>query len=129
MSINVVGFHHFSLMTRDIERAAAFYEGVLGLERKERPNFASRGLWYAVGKDELHLIESTNVPPFHEGHPAIEVADIRQAVAVCRERGVTVREDVFVRTHDNSLSAFILDPDENMLELTQHNETHSVVSL
>jgi glyoxylase I family protein len=120
MPATVLGFHHFSLLTRDIERAAAFYEGVLGLQRKPRPNFSSTGIWYEVGGQELHLIQSPDVAAFHEGHPAFEVADIKEAVAACREGGATVREDVFVRTHDNSLSAFILDPDDNMLELTQH---------
>lgn len=117
----VLGFHHFTLLTRDIERAAAFYEGVLGLTRKTRPNFGIPGIWYDVAGQELHLVETPDVPPLNEGHPAFEVADIRATVAACREAvGAKVRDDVFVRPHDNSLSAFILDPDGNLLELCSH---------
>ncbi len=58
----VTGFHHYTLLVRDLDRAAAFYEGVLGMVRKARPNFSSRGIWYAIGPMELHLIETKQVP-------------------------------------------------------------------
>lgn len=120
MSVTVLGFHHLTLLTRDLDRAAAFYDGVLGLTRKIRPNFASRGIWYDVAGLELHLIETPEVPSRSEAHPALEVADIRAAVAACVAAGATVQQDTFVRTHDDSLSAFIRDPDDNLLEFTQH---------
>jgi catechol 2,3-dioxygenase-like lactoylglutathione lyase family enzyme len=49
LSVTVLGFHHITLLTRDIERGAAFYDGVLGQRRKERPNFSARDIWYEVG--------------------------------------------------------------------------------
>ena len=125
MSVRVLGFHHFTLLTRDIEEAPAFYEGVLGLVRKQRPPFKSRGIWYDVNGLELHLIETPGVPACHEGHPALEVADIRAAVAACREAGATVQQDVFVRKHDDSLSALVRDPDGNLIEFTQHHRFDS----
>lgn len=119
-SVTVLGFHHFSLLTRDLDKAAVFYDEVLGLKRKPRPNFSSRGIWYDVAGQELHLIESPVVPDCHEGHPALEVADIRAAVAACLVGGATVQQDTFTRSHDDSLSAFVRDPDGNLLEFTQH---------
>ncbi len=125
MPVRVLGFHHFTLLTRDIDSAAAFYEGVLGLARKQRPGFKSRGIWYDVGGLELHLIETPNVPARHEGHPALEVADIRAAVAACREAGAPVQQDTFVRNHDGSLSALVRDPDGNLIELCSHTHSES----
>lgn len=121
MPVSVLGYHHFTLLTRDIDRAAAFYEGALGLQRKPRPDFGNRGIWYDMnGGQELHLIETPDVPARHEGHPAFEVADIRAAVAACRAVGATIQQDPFVRSHDDSQSAFVRDPDDNLIELCQH---------
>ena len=119
-SVTVLGFHHLTLLTRDIEKSAPFYDTVLGLPRKPRPDFSSRGIWYEVAGLELHLIETNAVPDCHEGHPAFEVSDIRAAVAACLSGGATVQQDTFTRSHDGSLSAFVRDPDGNLLEFTQH---------
>jgi len=124
-SIHVVGFHHVTHLVRDFDRAVAFYEGVLNLKRKARPDFGNRGVWYvmgAAGDQELHLIETTGVPDCHEGHPAFEVTDIRGAVEACRAAGARIQQDVFVRTHDNSLSAFVRDPDDNLIEFCSHSD-------
>jgi glyoxylase I family protein len=118
--VEVLGFHHFTLLTQDVERAAVFYDGVLGLPRKERPAFSSRGIWHDVGDQELHVLESRDLPEHHEGHPAFEVADIRVAVTACLAGGATLQQDTFVRTHDGSLSAFVRDPDGNLLGFCSH---------
>jgi lactoylglutathione lyase len=120
MSFEVVGFHHYTLLVRDIARAGAFYDDVLQLKRKARPNFSSKGIWYDMAGQELHLIETDEVPPINEGHPAIEVRNIRAAVQALVAAGATLQQDTFTRTHDNSLSAFVRDPDGNLLELTEH---------
>jgi catechol 2,3-dioxygenase-like lactoylglutathione lyase family enzyme len=120
LSFAVTGFHHYTFLVRDLDRAAAFYDGVLGLVRKQRPNFASRGIWYDVAGLELHLIESSQVPDCHEGHPALEVTDLRAAVAACIASGARLQQDVFLREHDGSFSAFVRDPDDNLIELCSH---------
>ena len=119
-SVNILGFHHFTLMTRDIEKAASFYENILGMTRKVRPPFESKGIWYDMGNQEFHLIETTAPVECHDGHPAFEVSDIRAALAACLAGGAIVSRDVFVRPHDNSLSAYVKDPDGNLIELCMH---------
>jgi catechol 2,3-dioxygenase-like lactoylglutathione lyase family enzyme len=116
----VTGFHHYTILVRDLDRAVTFYEGVLGLIRKQRPNFASRGAWYDLAGQELHLIETPEVPDCNEGHPALEVTDLRAAVAACVASGARLQQDIFLREHDGSFSAFVRDPDENLLELCAH---------
>ncbi|MBC8103427.1 MAG: VOC family protein [Cytophagales bacterium] len=120
MSFTVIGFHHVTFLVSDLDRAATFYETALCLRRKPRPNFSSRGIWYDVAGLELHLIETTTVPECHEGHPAMEVSDLRAAVEACIAAGGTLQQDQFLREHDGSYSAFIRDPDGNLLELTNH---------
>lgn len=121
MPVTILGFHHYTVLVRDIAAAAPFYDNVLGLARKARPDFGNNGIWYDMGSgQELHLIQTAHVPDCHEGHPAFEVADLREAVAACRAAGATIHKDVFARKHDDSLSAFVYDPDQNLLEFTQH---------
>ena len=46
--------HHTSFAVRDLERARAFYGGVLGLQEIERPDFgAIQGVWYGVGNAQV----------------------------------------------------------------------------
>lgn len=119
-SVNITGFHHFTLMTRDLEKAAPFYDTVLGLTRKHRPFFESKGIWYDIAGQELHLIETEAPVECHDGHPALEVSDIKAAIAACLAGGAIVQRDVFPRPHDDSLSAYVKDPDGNLIELCQH---------
>jgi catechol 2,3-dioxygenase-like lactoylglutathione lyase family enzyme len=122
LPVRVLGFHHHTLLVRDLDRSAAFYDQAFGMPRKARPNFSTRGVWYDLNGLELHLIESDDVPARNEGHPALEVEDIRAAVAASVAAGATLIQDTYTREHDGSLSAFIRDYDENLIELTQHHE-------
>lgn len=50
------GLDHYTIGTADLERAAAFYEQALGLERGPRPDFDFPGVWlYAGGRPIVHL--------------------------------------------------------------------------
>ena len=50
-----LSLHHVSVPTRDLDRAAQFYEGVLGLGRIPRPPFPNAGIWYGVGDRQIHI--------------------------------------------------------------------------
>jgi catechol 2,3-dioxygenase-like lactoylglutathione lyase family enzyme len=47
--------HHMNVPIDDIDRARAFYGGVLGLPEIERPDVGRPGLWFGCGDNELHL--------------------------------------------------------------------------
>jgi len=52
--------HHVSLAVRDLEKARSFYSYTLHFPEIQRPPFKSNGVWYAIGDQQLHLIEHPN---------------------------------------------------------------------
>lgn len=54
--------HHVALGARDVERVAAFYRDVLGLEERVRHDDDAgrlRSIWLALGDDAVLMIERT----------------------------------------------------------------------
>ena len=72
---------HASLLIADLERARAFYEGVLGLAPSPaRPGMDFDGVWYDIGGCQLHLLCLPNPDPV-EGRPAHGGRDRHTALA------------------------------------------------
>ncbi len=121
MAITISSFHHAGFLVTDIARAAAFYEGVLGLENLPRPDFGFPGRWYDLKNgNQLHLMSlatmpdhSTNIPTF-DRHIALAVPDVEQAATQLTALGIE-----FAKGNGRSGAAqlFLRDPDGNMIEL------------
>src|SRR4051794_24260201 len=54
--------HHVTLLVDDVDKAAAFYGGVLQMTAKPRPAFDFPGLFYRCGQQEIHLIVTPQLP-------------------------------------------------------------------
>ena len=110
--------HHVSINVADVERAAAFYVDVLGMDRLPRPDFGFAGAWLGFGGDrQVHLIEAA-VPEDRGQHFAFQVDDIDAVVATLRASGTEVRGPMPVGSTP-ARQAFFHDPDGNRLELNQ----------
>jgi catechol 2,3-dioxygenase-like lactoylglutathione lyase family enzyme len=116
----VRGVNHISFAVRDLDRARGFYEGVLGLESIDRPDFGIPGRWYQAGDTQVHLIGvpegvDTGSPPPSltplANHQAFAIEDYRKVLAELQRHGVEVMET----TPENG-QLFVRDPDGNMLE-------------
>ena len=121
MPIKINGFHHAGFLVTDIERAAAFYEEVFGLQNLERPDFGFPGRWYDLHNgNQLHLMSLENMPdhqtddPKFDRHIAITVPDVEQTANELEKMGVE-----FARGNGRGGAAqlFVRDPDGNMIEL------------
>ena len=55
--IKVRSLNHAALNVIDFEKSKLFYEEVLGFRKLPRPQFDVPGGWYAVGENQVHLIE------------------------------------------------------------------------
>jgi glyoxylase I family protein len=113
--------HHVSFSIADLERSLRFYEGVLGLEQIERPNFPFAGAWLRVGDAELHLIvppagvdvggQPPSLNPLAR-HAAFAIDDYASVLAALKSAGLAVLE-----TNPELGQMWVRDPDGNIIEL------------
>lgn len=113
--------HHMSFPIRDLARSRAFYEGVLGLEPIQRPEFPFAGAWYQAGAAQVHLIvppEGIDVgaaPPVLNPmarHAAFAIEDYAATLAHLKAHGL----EVFETTPENG-QMWVRDPDGHIIEL------------
>jgi catechol 2,3-dioxygenase len=125
--IEVKELGHVVLYVRDLERSAAFYEGVLGWKRVMPGDLSFAAAAFSSGRThhELLLIEvgpdAAGLPPGRRVglyHIGLKIGDsdddLREAVARLREANVEITG---ASDHTVSHSLYILDPDGNELEL------------
>ncbi|MBI1765518.1 MAG: VOC family protein [Acidobacteria bacterium] len=120
MPINIAGFHHAGFLVTDVERAAAFYENILGLEPLPRPDLGFPGMWYDLRNGhQLHLMSVTGMPghadpPRHDRHLALSVPDVNATEAQLQELGIHI---AYGSGRAGNKQLFIRDPDGNTIEL------------
>jgi catechol 2,3-dioxygenase-like lactoylglutathione lyase family enzyme len=96
--------------------ARRFFGELLGLEEVEKPKAlrGRGGIWFRVGRQQLHVGADVSFAPARQAHPAFAVAGYDELIARLREAGVVVRED---DTIPGLRRCFIADPWENRIEL------------
>ena len=114
---------HASLLIADVERARAFYEGVLGLKPDPaRPDLGFAGVWYTLGAAQIHLIAQPNPDPV-AGRPEHGGRDRHTALGVRGWTELAARLTAAGVPHTLSRSGrralFVRDPDNNALELVE----------
>lgn len=120
MPIEIAGFHHAGFLVTDVERAAEFYEQVLGLTTLPRPDLGFPGRWYDLRNGhQLHLMSVPGMPghadpPRHDRHIALSVADVRATEEKLKEMGIPV---AYGSGRAGNPQLFIRDPDGNTIEL------------
>jgi len=109
---------HASVRISDLQRSRRFYEGILGLEPALRPDLGVPGMWYALGRAQLHLIQNVAMMPGGidptNPHFAIEVDDLDAMRRQLKAAGVEVL--------DFGAQLWILDPDGNTVELRERGD-------
>ena len=114
--MKVLGVHHVSLMTPDVEATKAFYVDVLGCtERTDRPDFGIGGCWLDAGGQQIHLVEG-DTPNRAGQHFAFRVDDLDAVVAELRSRGYDVKDPFHSGVGRQTT---VDDPVGNMVELNQ----------
>lgn len=121
VSFTPVSLMHVSLLVADLERARAFYEGVLGLKASDsRPEMGFTGIWYNVGAAQIHLLCLPNPDPV-AGRPAHGGRDRHTALGVRDLEGMKQKLHAaglaYTLSQSGRAALFVRDPDGNALEL------------
>lgn len=120
MSVEVLDFHHASLLVADTQRSLDFYQGILGLQLLDsRPPLNFPGAWLALGRYQIHLMELPNPDaaaerPAHGGrdrHLALTVRDFEQLRQTLDQAGID-----YSCSQSGRKALFCRDPDGNTLE-------------
>ena len=117
----ILGLHHATFLTSDLDKSRQFYEGVLGLRiDKNRPEMSFEGVWYQITPaQQLHLMLLNNPEaglkrPQHGGrdrHVAFAVSEMALLIERLKGAGVT-----YTQSQSGRLAVFCRDPDGNALE-------------
>ena len=117
MAIRIHELNHVALHVRDMDASMRFYGEVLGLPLLPRPAFGFPGAWYALGSQELHLIEEKTLTEAERRHHhfALLVDDTQAAQQELEARGVT--EFHHSQRPDGAVQLFFHDPDGYRIEM------------
>lgn len=125
MAIDNLTFDHYSISVSNLAVSVHFYEKILGLTRKIRPDFDFAGAWFSIGNEqELHLIEdkdvNVNISGTRRLHFAFGVQDIVRFRDYLKNQNIDLVKDTKPRP-DGRLQFFIADPDGYYIEITTTN--------
>ncbi len=119
----ITGIHHATLLTSDLTKSRAFYEGVLGLALASRPQMSFDGVWYDLApSQQIHLMSLPNPEaglqrPAHGGrdrHIALAVNKLSELKARLEAAGIA-----FTVSQSGRSAVFCRDPDQNALEFIE----------
>ena len=113
------------LLTRDYDKARAFFEGKLGFTFVSLDQFA---LVMDTGHNKIRIVKMPNFTPLQSTVLGWEVQDIEAGVTELTKRGVEFNKYPFVQDKERGIwtapggdrVAWFHDPDGNVLSLAQH---------
>src|SRR5690242_18140177 len=107
---------HVAIDITDVDRAKAFYGGVLGLREVPRPeSFDFGGAWYQIGPEVLHLVSRSTKFPEAPHHFCLWVEDVHAAAKWIEAAGYAVTWDRRYKITGID-RFFVRDPDGNRVE-------------
>jgi glyoxylase I family protein len=107
---------HVSIIVTDVDRARAFYGGLLGLTEVPRPrSFDFPGAWFQAGAEVIHLLGQPAADVRGRRHFCLSVRDVHAAARYLESKGLPVRWEQKYKI-DGIDRFFTDDPDGNRVE-------------
>jgi catechol 2,3-dioxygenase-like lactoylglutathione lyase family enzyme len=98
------------------QAARAFFGALLGLDEiaKPEPLRPRGGVWFRIGRQQLHVGVESDFAPARKAHPALSVARYDELLMRLRTAGVAIVEDAAV---PGVRRCYVADPWGNRIEL------------
>ena len=118
-------FDHLAILTVNLEKSAAFYRDIIGLDTIPNPFRDNRHTWFSIGaSQELHIIAGAtsievrplgnhlclSVPSVEEFIPILTKANISYQNATGEKNQITIRPD-------GVKQIYFTDPDGHWIEI------------
>ncbi len=125
----ISAIHHVNLEITDLQRSQEWYQKVFGVERKDiGAEYADRMLELYTGTGEFHLMKVDQPTYLRTNHVAVEITNWEEMMDHLAQLGIPFdgvndpesEGGPKVRHHDGSNTAYIRDPDGNLIELVHH---------
>jgi lactoylglutathione lyase len=120
----LVEFDHSTVLVRDLQKSAEFYEKVFGLERISEPFKDGKHIWFRIGAHEqLHVVGGATdpVPQAIDVHFAFRVASLPEFMAHLDQMHVQYRnfmgEGKVTLRPDGVRQIYVQDPDGYWIEV------------
>ena len=134
MTIDVVDVDHVAIRVSDIDRALAFYHGLLGMEIRDRERFEQDEVPFVAvvaGGRHIHLVPTDEPIDVSGDHLCLLIrsaemeteAEIESLLDELRAAGVTVEDgEPYKRygAYGRDWAAYVRDPDGRRIELKLH---------
>ena len=120
MDLLVLELNHVALHVNDLDTSIEFYKNKLNFPTIARPDFDFRGAWFALGNQQLHLIEGHKVPADSHSrgnHFAVRVKSIKEAEKFLANQAVYYNGPK--RRPDGAFQIFVVDPDGYHIEFCE----------
>lgn len=121
MKINEIAFSVYPVT--DVEKARAFYEGILGLHptMDEKPNEETHWIEYDIGPGTLAIGRAPGMLPSNDGCcVALEVEDFDQTIEELKSAGVEFNFGPLETSVCHM--AFVRDPDGNSIGIHRRKD-------
>lgn len=121
---------HLMLRVLDLDRSLAFYRDVLGMKVLRHTEYETgrfTNVFLSFDETAQSSLELTynwdRTEPYEKGqafgHLALQVSDVHQAVRQLEACGVRIKTPPKQMNHGKRTIAFVLDPDEYLIELVE----------
>jgi lactoylglutathione lyase len=118
--MTAISINHVSIHAEDLERSAAFYEQLFGMERIPTPTFAFPVAWLRLGRQQLHLFVRSGAQPPQFHHVGLNVDDFDAVYWRAREQRLRDDSAFFSGMYelpDGSVQMYLRDPAGNLIEV------------